>query len=1597
MRFKSVIILAFLFVIGHAHAQKTESFEQHKSVNFVSGATASLDFSTLNGACAANCNKGLVSGVFKVRLDLGEDYSLNQNDFLIQTNVSLEATIDGVAIDYFKSEGYDLAVLSNQPEAYIVVDLKELTEQIDGNDSFIFDNINITVNSITSSSSEIEAFVRLQMSYEVQYGFKVSTLMPILTDIAITGKQANISWMDDPSVSHYQLQLLRLYNLDPAYKVEKQIKTKVNWSRSMTIEIDLANPSSKNYKVTLAEGTGFYAIRIRPVGAYYPGDVGNSQNWGIWSEFLFGSDIILNEGEGNLRYFYYSEAEDNVNWIYSRVFAEGSKVKENVAYADGLLKVKQQQTYLPSKNITLVQQTVYDHVGRPAVSSIPVPISSRQQSYKSDFMRAAGALEVFQAKHFDTEEKLDDPDQLEESGAFGYYHNNSDKSIPNSEGFGYTRTLYYNDGTGRVKEQSGVGKQHSINEDEGGKTTRYMYATPTDDELIALFGDEAPSSESVFKTITIDPNNTTSVSYTSKEGNVIATSLVFTESSDNLLPLDNEEMYEQKVTDYMKSNLKQDGIFVSAKRLSFAVPTDLDVSYSIRCEQIPELCIETTIECNFHLLMKLHKIDHLGNIVQTEDVFESNPNFDAILNSISLSDIPCVATSGEEFKSIAPVTLSLEAGSYILEKILRTAEASGTVAQNEETITLAVNSITDLVGSWLESIETTEHIQAFNQSVYDLAYAANNNQLDQFSNSNSSQFPVNWPAGFTEFYNSIDSKGNPVKNSYFIRIFPDNYDPNSELNPTMMVFDAPCCENIEVPVQWVPDFDCEIEAGDVPLIDANDNGFFEPVNFYEKFKPDPSGAIAEEYFPDFEGYMLAFLSSCIGPDRDFPTEESLINAIYGGVSIGGGTYNYMEGWEVRGTFNTMVYHMLTDAYDMDGVDSDGMSDDPYTCDELLACWTNVLNRLKEEICVKSFDFNNSTDKNRVSDTFDERNGGDGSVHDKHFDEKFKGGFFLTNWIAKRKVSKRMRNLQLGSGGEESIQPELGIFHIVEAFLTCTGQKFAKIITPLDAKPFDVDLDDDFFYTIDNTDPLLSPVPYLFNRMTKLDYFGVGSALPVGFNDKYIPLEDWLPKKRVLDDNMLVIKEPLFPNIKNPIYAYKYYEYPGEGLSEFLPIEQAICYSDPNDCYQLDNNGLIIINSSGKPLKVECCSSNPSPTDPGCFDDYTYPGHAGVKYVVNDFCGIGRIRCPYTKDSWSSGQRLTFYNSLKTYETISSSEDPPIVDLGCMDIATVAKWMVYVGPPEYQDLYELEDILNNLVIDEFTNAFAITNPDASLTVVHNGLMEIRVTDPDPDLTAFTNILLYKQVILKDDIEEFAYYQLEIEQRTSECKNGCKDKEDLFLTRLMALLDQKCYDIGGCRTDDPSTVSVVPEEDIQLIIDQIVASCMDQCVMTTYSCEEVQCRDLRTSQLDIGVTKSSNVLNYGIGGYPSGIQIYGDPEGNTSYSYVDNSTGVCIPASVGGFKVCTYFNADKSVKNLSWYEYTLNKQASAWDFEMDMPSQCEGEVGNRKPEMPYNEPGVNASIGSTFVPKDRYSTDTPPDPNGDEPVISPTKSIHIQVNN
>lgn len=472
----------------------------------------------------------------------------------------------------------------------------------------------------------VDADIQLIAHYEEEFLYNAQSSSPLVTSLVNTNlqptrNQYRFQWENScEGFSNYEFQLLRLFNNDSTnISSQSNITTDVDWNEALTIE---TQSSDTNIVLTIAEGTGYYVWRVRPIGNYYEGGIANDKNWGLWSDhgsYTQGATGLSVTSGGSSYIFFYNQFNDTINWIYSRTFTEGNlhddvqvRVAENMTFANGLQQVQQTQAHLSTSDKVLTTQTINDFSGRPALTSMPVPLDDEVSlGYKYEFMKNTGDS-IYTAEDYDDDTNYKNPEAVKDATGthFAYYSdNNADVTIPSAEQYPFSRTLFYNDGNSRVFEQSGVSETFRIKPNlTESKTNKTFYSGVADDELIRVFGDEAPFRESVHKVINVDGNNTATVTYIAKDGKTLATCLAINGSNtldDNnapLMGLESQSTASFTINDTITNSTPYgDYGNQSTTSQTFVEQTTVNVHYDLTPKAVEDICLDYCATCDYYI------------------------------------------------------------------------------------------------------------------------------------------------------------------------------------------------------------------------------------------------------------------------------------------------------------------------------------------------------------------------------------------------------------------------------------------------------------------------------------------------------------------------------------------------------------------------------------------------------------------------------------------------------------------------------------------------------------------------------------------------------------------------------------------------------------------------------------------------------------------------------------------------------------------------------------------------------------------------------------------------------------------------------------
>lgn len=538
--------------------------------------------------------------------------------------------------------------------------------------------ITVTINNIWKHNSAggaqdsavyLEAWFTDELAHSAHNSADPQT--PMLRAVAplydsISNNPVTFTWERDPacadSFPNYELQLLRLYGQDVADTITapgeaEHIHTLVDWRNALSV---VTGNGDTSLTLTLAEGTGYYAWRVRPIGTRYPGGIANDRNWGVWSPHAVdGADIYLSWSASmqmDSGTFYYRQFDDGLNWIYSRAFVEGdsgTRVGESMVYASTLLQPRQSQALRHTKDTILISGVYVDYSGRPVLSTLVAPDAGTGFGYRTNLLESS-----YSASNFDDDGNWNDPQSVGSGILANYYSDsNIDGSIPSAGGYPFSRVIYLPDGTGRVYEQSGVGDTHRIRPSSSGtpRTTRTLYGSVSDRELIRLFGDEAPAAETVHKVAVTDPNGVANISFIGTDGGTIATCLSKDDNADALETLEGEVEFSETVKDTVHGNMPYgpDGI-ISGKTLIFTEPTTLYMSYLLSPETFGIDCNDFCLSCDYNIHFRVRSA-----LDPTQVLFH---------DSIDVSGAECSSASEHLTWNNS---VALGAGMYVVERTVQ--------------------------------------------------------------------------------------------------------------------------------------------------------------------------------------------------------------------------------------------------------------------------------------------------------------------------------------------------------------------------------------------------------------------------------------------------------------------------------------------------------------------------------------------------------------------------------------------------------------------------------------------------------------------------------------------------------------------------------------------------------------------------------------------------------------------------------------------------------------------------------------------------------------------------------------------------------------
>lgn len=457
-------------------------------------------------------NKQFLTGSWEYKVDFDVDY-FDENDAISSSTTPKLIIGKSLTVKFDPASG----AIEVDKDAFLFDDALDMQVRIT--------NTTFTCPSglVTKAQAEAMLFLEARITTDRKYDEPVPFAQGWLTvDPTLTDGHIRLTWAD-LKAEYYDIEWTWI---DEQLPTTHEIRFTNNASRIRV------SANETEYKIPMMYGKGWVFARIRPV--YYCSVNDDALCEYVWSyEDVLPYTIQNIPAPGSVYPHFFKvdqEHEPDLNWTYSLSLAEEGKMKAVMNYADGSLKSRQSVTKINTDNTIIVGETVYDHAGRAAINVLPAPSEVSQIGHQVNFNRN-DVDQPYTWRDFELQNGISQPSISEmstSSGASRYYSpDNPDKSgfqayLPDAHKYPFTVTQFENDGSGRVRAQSGLGYTHRIG---GGHETRYGYSQPTQHLLNMLFGVDIGFVDNYVQQRTIDPNGQHSLSIMDKSGKVVATSL----------------------------------------------------------------------------------------------------------------------------------------------------------------------------------------------------------------------------------------------------------------------------------------------------------------------------------------------------------------------------------------------------------------------------------------------------------------------------------------------------------------------------------------------------------------------------------------------------------------------------------------------------------------------------------------------------------------------------------------------------------------------------------------------------------------------------------------------------------------------------------------------------------------------------------------------------------------------------------------------------------------------------------------------------------------------------------------------------------------
>lgn len=222
---------------------------------------------------------------------------------------------------------------------------------------------------------------------------------------------------------------------------------------------------------------------------------------------------------------------------FNQIVLKGFDENENIiahssTYFDQTGKLVQSQSWDRQNNEVFVSEPLYDRYGRAVGGTMSAPVGQTEIGYKEGFNTVNG--EAYDWKDFDDTNTLNNPTPPDNttSGTLGYYYsNNNTEPYVATTAYPYSRTDFYEDGTGEAKNSAGPGNQHRM----GAGHESLQKTLPVLDgelphynqlrDLILELPAASTNTDRLIKRVSHNPDGREAIVYQDESGNTLASML----------------------------------------------------------------------------------------------------------------------------------------------------------------------------------------------------------------------------------------------------------------------------------------------------------------------------------------------------------------------------------------------------------------------------------------------------------------------------------------------------------------------------------------------------------------------------------------------------------------------------------------------------------------------------------------------------------------------------------------------------------------------------------------------------------------------------------------------------------------------------------------------------------------------------------------------------------------------------------------------------------------------------------------------------------------------------------------------------------------